>query len=609
MSTPGELLEALGRQARARLGGGAGLTRTYRGRSVEELIPQIQRDLGAEAIVVRRREGLTGGVLGFFQHAYVEIEAMPGTPAVDVYDEDDSVAPAPAPAPASASASGEGLAPGPGPGPAPASELAPGSRLPASGEPPAPLAQAHERRARPPAASPPAERTAQRGAGAAGSGIGNAPAAPAGAPGGGVSRLRPALGYWPAPASSQPAGAAPAPAPFAPPPAPPAPPAGAGSAYVTAHLAALARANRARSGRRDPSRAAPEPALELRPLARREPAPGPQIARAPAPPPVYEPALRARDTRAREQPERAAGGEQPREPQPWSADYQELSPGELPELVVPVPARRTGARGGDERRTVAPGSHARARAGVARSLRRYGISESLAEELIDAAAAHALALAPRAGLAQGVRATLAQRIPVAPPLPAQGAAIALVGAGGAGKTTCCAVMLGAYRKSSSLPASFATIARDGEREQLRMILSPHILKPADARTPRALRALGRARRQGIVVLDTPSVSPADRAGVRELAALLAELKPDRVVVTLPATLGARAAAQLLQGLGPLGANSMAVTHADETDQIGVAVEAACRFALAPEYVLDRARNGGWRLSRVDPAALAARLLA
>jgi len=207
-----------------------------------------------------------------------------------------------------------------------------------------------------------------------------------------------------------------------------------------------------------------------------------------------------------------------------------------------------------------------------------------------------------------VRSTLAQRIPVAPPLPTKGAAIVVVGAGGSGKTTCCAALLGAYRKSSSLPASFASITREAEREELRLILSPHIMKPTPARAPRALRALRRARGEGLAVLDTPNLSPADRAGIRELAGLLAEMKPERVVVALPATLGAAAAAQLLAALRPLGANSLAVTHADETDQIGVAVEAACAFGLAPEYVLDRGRGGGWRLSRVDPAGLAARLL-
>ncbi len=69
------------------------VTRTYRGRAVEELIPRIHAELGADAIIVRRREGLTGGFFGFFQHPYVEIEAMSGTPRIDLYDEEDPAAP------------------------------------------------------------------------------------------------------------------------------------------------------------------------------------------------------------------------------------------------------------------------------------------------------------------------------------------------------------------------------------------------------------------------------------------------------------------------------------------------------------------------------------
>ena len=42
MSTPGEILEALGREARSLLGNGRDTTtRVYRGRSVEELVPQF----------------------------------------------------------------------------------------------------------------------------------------------------------------------------------------------------------------------------------------------------------------------------------------------------------------------------------------------------------------------------------------------------------------------------------------------------------------------------------------------------------------------------------------------------------------------------------------
>ncbi|HYM54994.1 MAG TPA: hypothetical protein VES97_06505 [Solirubrobacteraceae bacterium] len=503
MSTPGDLLEALGRQARARLGGeedASAATRVYRGRSVEELIPRIQQELGAEAIVVRRREGLTGGFLGFFQHAFVEIEAMPGTPSIDVYDEEESASPhelAPAPEPAQEADPAPEL-----PAPAPQPPLAP-----------APVRPAFQYR---PAQQPPLE----------------------------LRRQPP-----PSRPLAEPRHAA---DPFAP--SEPAAPRAPGSAYVTAHLAALARAGRHEST-------------------------------APAPAPIAPPAPAAR-----------------------VPDFQELLPRPRPEPFASTRTAPVAQPPREERRAVAPGSHSRARAGVQRSLQRLGVSEAFARELIDGASAHALPLAPRAGLAQAVRSTLVQRIPVASPLPTQGAAVVVVGPGGSGKTTCCAALLGAYRKSSTLPASCATLTRGSERGELLLILSPQIVKPTTASAPRALGALRRARGDGLAILDTPALSPADKAGIRELALLVGALEPERVVVALPATLGATAAAQLLGALRPLGANALAVTHADETDQIGVAIEAACRFGLAPEYMLDRARSGGWRLSRVDPTALAVRLL-
>ncbi len=436
----------------------------YRGRTVDELIPQIQQELGSDAIIVRRREGLTGGVLGFFQRPYVEIEAMAGTARVDVYDEEEAVEPPPPPPP-------------PAPEPAP----------PAPVQPPPPPAPFFTRQ----------------------------------------------------PATSS----------------------AGGSAYVTAHLAALARAERSQ---------------------------------------VVQPPLVPERVR-----ERTVGFQEliPRDiPRPYSSTSR---PAFVPEPAPPAPPPppRT-----FERRTVAPGSHARARAGVEKSLRRYGVGEEFAGELIDAAAAHVLPLAPRAGLAQAVRLTLAQRIPVAQLLPAKGATVALIGAGGAGKTTSCAALLGAYRTSGTLPARCATLSRVDDHGELQMILSPKIMNAIPANAPRALRALRRAKVDGLAVIDTPRTSPADRAGIRELAGLLGELAPERVLVALPATLGAAAAAQLLEALAPLEANALVLTHADETDQIGVAVEAACRFGLAPEYMLDRGRSGGWRLSRVDPTGLAARML-
>jgi flagellar biosynthesis GTPase FlhF len=55
-------------------------TKTFRGRTLEELLPKIRAEFGADAIVLRRREGLAGGVGGFFQKSYVEVEARAALP-------------------------------------------------------------------------------------------------------------------------------------------------------------------------------------------------------------------------------------------------------------------------------------------------------------------------------------------------------------------------------------------------------------------------------------------------------------------------------------------------------------------------------------------------
>src|SRR5881398_2094293 len=71
-------------------------TKTFRGRSLEDVLPQIKADLGPDAEIIRQREGLTGGVGGFFQRACVEVEARPGEPErparrFDAYDDEPAM--------------------------------------------------------------------------------------------------------------------------------------------------------------------------------------------------------------------------------------------------------------------------------------------------------------------------------------------------------------------------------------------------------------------------------------------------------------------------------------------------------------------------------------
>jgi flagellar biosynthesis GTPase FlhF len=452
--------------------------RVYRGRSIDELIPQIEAELGADAIVVRRRRGLEGGIGGFFQRPYIEVEAKPGTPRIDLYDE-ISAAPA-----------------------------------------------------LPPALQKPAERD-----------------------------LRETLA--PAPAVPRPVGA-----------------------YVTDTLATIAAAGAPTSVVEDPPRPATEPPSEFRELT----------------PDTFGAAL----AQAAHSAEQAFASPAPAPPaaaapplDPFAAELERIDRGmgDPPALD----ARRQQAL------AVPPPRRERARAAIERSLLDVGVGEELTRELIDAAIAHALPFAPRIGLAKAVHGALVARIPHAPLLPTPSATVAVVGPGGSGKTSCCAALLGAYRKAQTLPASCATIVLTGERQEPSMLLSPYIMEPLPVAGARARQALATAREEGLLLLDLPPLSPADRPAIRQIAALLGHLRVDRVVVALPATLGAKAASQLLEALRPLGAKALAITHADETDQLGVAVEAACRFDLAPEYLLDRGRVRGG-LTRIDPTHLADRLL-
>src|ERR671933_1227533 len=59
--------------------------KTFRGESLEELLPQIREELGADAVILRQRDGLKGGVGGFFQKRCVEVDARAGTKRIDTY--------------------------------------------------------------------------------------------------------------------------------------------------------------------------------------------------------------------------------------------------------------------------------------------------------------------------------------------------------------------------------------------------------------------------------------------------------------------------------------------------------------------------------------------
>jgi flagellar biosynthesis GTPase FlhF len=109
----------------------------------------------------------------------------------------------------------------------------------------------------------------------------------------------------------------------------------------------------------------------------------------------------------------------------------------------------------------------------------------------------------------------------------------------------------------------------------------------------------------MIVVDTAAPGSPDAVVAR--ASELAALSLDAIFLAVPATLGAPAARQLLERLAPLSPTGMVITHADETDQLGVAVELSCSTGIPVAYVLEGASLDG-ALSAPDPSEIAHRLL-
>jgi hypothetical protein len=334
---------------------------------------------------------------------------------------------------------------------------------------------------------------------------------------------------------------------------------------------------------------APEPVVAASPEPVVAPAPEPVVAAAPEPVVIPAPA--------------------PVAPQPIVVAPQPIiRPKAFPTLQAapapspaPAPAQRafaaqqTGQLDGDDAEALAV------------ELTEQGFSETWARQLIDEAAAHRSPLAA-GNLRDAVRATLASTLPAPASLPADGAAIAFVGAGGSGKTRCSASLAAAYARASTLAASVVALGGEDWGAEVKDLLKGQSTWVTVAPTATDAHAAVQSGRQGgMVVVDTPATSPRNADAVQQLASQLASLELDALYLTIPATFSVRAATKLVESFDALGVDGIAVTHADEAEQLGVAAELAHISGVPIAYVHDGLELDS-ALSASDPTSLAARLL-
>jgi flagellar biosynthesis GTPase FlhF len=227
---------------------------------------------------------------------------------------------------------------------------------------------------------------------------------------------------------------------------------------------------------------------------------------------------------------------------------------------------------------------------VVHALRRAGITPAFADQLVAEAADHGLPFADAehaAALRPLVVRALARRLDVAP-LRGPGA-VAVVGAGGSGKTAVVARLATAYAAAGRLPvAVIALRPKDGGAELARLLAPAGVPLSATDDVEGAAARIANLRRGALVLVDTPALPPRAGSERDQLSADLSRLGLDEVHLALPAVLAGEVARDLLASARELGASRLAVTHADATARLGMALELAAEARTPVSYLADTA---------------------
>ena len=539
-------------------------TRTYRGGSLEELLPRILDELGPEAVITKQREGVLGGVGGFFGKRCVEVEvevplgfvAPASTPAptpaapprsslphralIDAYDIGDTLTGIP------------GLAAEP----ARAAASQPAAAAPAS--PPTPAA------ARPP-----------RYPGDTGSPIIDSVFAQA---------LPFADHLTAASATSVPSTT------LAP------PPSWAGDldlsqlegeeyqpleqlddtlaeearAWAKQEIRELKRAVAERH-KDDPAPARPAAAA---------PAPAPQVA-APAPVAARPAPAAARPVAIPAPTHRAA-----------PAALAPAAPAAAP-VSDNLPAKRWPAE------LVA----------LAETLSDAGLSESLVLQIHKDIARDGRPFSADISTRDQARAALAKRIKVKNTWRGKRHVIALVGGPGSGKTVTAAKLCHAFAVEGGL--SVGAMSLESPRVALQLgYLTDGIgvdLQIADLPSQVPMAA-GRLVADDLIVVDTPSVYPNDPESMTRLESLLLALRPDETHFLVPASAEIEPSQELLDALAArIGVDRILITRLDEATSLGAQVALSISSRLPISY-LASGDTVGFGLAPADPVALASMVL-
>ncbi|MHB1570644.1 MAG: hypothetical protein ACYC0H_15770, partial [Solirubrobacteraceae bacterium] len=242
-----------------------------------------------------------------------------------------------------------------------------------------------------------------------------------------------------------------------------------------------------------------------------------------------------------------------------------------------------------------------------RRLMAGGMSPGTAAALVLATVSREAPLTGPDALVRELRSTIIGTLPASRPIPSTHGAIAVVGAGGSGKTRAVAALAVSLARGGAL-VSVASLGAPGREGELGSLLrgEPVNVIPA-MRTRATARAVASARERGLVVIDTAAVAPGDSATLDVIAEAIDGFGLDGVYLTVPATVNLSAATKLVDGFSAFDLTGMIGTHLDESDQLGVLAELAGATGLPLGYTL---RGGplAEAITAAEPEWVAAQLV-
>ncbi len=244
---------------------------------------------------------------------------------------------------------------------------------------------------------------------------------------------------------------------------------------------------------------------------------------------------------------------------------------------------------------------------IERRLVACGLSPSRAAALVGAAISQRGPFSAGGELTDDVRATIASMLPTPHLLPVDHGAVAIIGAGGSGKTRCVAALATAHARAGSL-VSVACLGTPGREDELGALLHGEAVNIIPAMRTRATsRAVSSARERGLVIIDTAAVAPGDDSTIDVIAEALHSFGLDGIYLAVPATLSSPAGAKLIDSFSAFDLTGLVATHVDETDQLGVIAELSMLTGIPLSYThtgLDL-QNA---IAPADPEQVAAQLL-